>query len=121
MRREAFKDVPLISEMLEGKVSGQALSALKSWLNAAAIGKYYALPPNTPTRYLAAYREAFVRMQEDPDFQEKARIVLDPDYVMMSAEDTQQLVTDVMQTSDADRAYLGLLRDKHGLHSEAGR
>jgi tripartite-type tricarboxylate transporter receptor subunit TctC len=121
VRRDAFPDVPLISEMLEGKVSGNAQSALDSWLNAAAIGKYYALPPNTPAQLVAAYREAFTRMQDDPDFQDKAKVALDPDYAMMSAEDTRQLVSDVMRTTDADRQYLGLLRDKHGLYSEAGR
>lgn len=121
VRRAAFKDVPLISEQLEGKVKGQTLSALKSWLNAAAIGKFYALPPNTPAPYVASYRDAFTRMQADLDFQEKAKIALDPDYQMMSAEDTRQLVVAVMGTSDKDREYLSYLRDKHGLHSEAGR
>jgi len=121
VRRGAFKDVPLISEQLNHKISGQALSALKSWLNAAAIGKFYALPPNTPAHYVAAYRDAFSRMEADPEFQEKAKIALDPDYEMMSAADIKELVVAVMATSDKDREYLGQLRDKHGLHSEAGR
>src|SRR3954452_13604034 len=44
VRRAAFKDVAVISEQLNQKISGQPLSALKSCLKAAAIGKFYALP-----------------------------------------------------------------------------
>jgi tripartite-type tricarboxylate transporter receptor subunit TctC len=121
VRRETFRDVPLISEQLEGKVDARALSGLKSWLNAAAIGKFYALAPGTPAPLVAAYRSAFTRMQDDPDFQEKARTALDPDYEMMSAEDTRQLVAAVMGTSDQDREFLAQLREKHGLQSEASR
>ena len=115
VRRRAFEDVPLISEQLAPKIHAAALSALKSWLNAAAIGKFYALPPNTPVAYATAYRNAFTRMQADPEFQEKAKIALDPDYEMMSAADIKALVAAVMSTSDADREYLGQLRLKHGL------
>jgi tripartite-type tricarboxylate transporter receptor subunit TctC len=121
VRRPAFKDVPLISEQLAGKVNERAQSALNSWLNAAAIGKFYALPPGTPQQLVAAYRSAFARMQDDPEFQEKARLALDPDYEMMSADDTRQLVAAVMGTSDKDREFLGELRERHGLQSEAGR
>jgi tripartite-type tricarboxylate transporter receptor subunit TctC len=121
VRRGAFKDVPLISEQLSGKLDARAQSALNSWLNAAAIGKFYALPPKTPVQLVAAYRSAYTQMQQDPEFQEKARVALDPDYEMMSAEDTRQLVAAVMATSDQDREFLAQLRDKHGLQSEAGR
>ena len=44
----SFADTPLISELLDGKIDSKAQSALNSWLNAAAIGKFYALPPKTP-------------------------------------------------------------------------
>src|SRR3954454_14020237 len=121
VRRGVFNDVPLISEQLAPKVNGIAQSALTSWLNAAAMGKFYALAPATPASYAAAYRDAFIRMQADPEFQERAKVALDPDYEMMSASDTKTLVSAVMATTDADREYLGYLRDKHGLQSEAGR
>ncbi len=115
VHRRTFKDVPLISEQLAYKIHGVALSALERWLKAAAIGKFYALPPDTPAAYAAAYRDAFTRMQADPEFQNKAKVALDPDYEMMSAADTKALVTAVMATSDADRAYLAQLRLKYGM------
>jgi tripartite-type tricarboxylate transporter receptor subunit TctC len=115
MRRGGFDDVPLISEQLAPKIHGQARSALNSWLNAAAIGKFYALPPDTPKSYTTAFRNAFTRMQSDPEFQEKAKVALDPDYEMMSAADTKALVAAVMATSDSDREFFMQLRAKHGL------
>ncbi len=115
VRRGVFKDVPLISEQLADKVNGRAQSALTSWLNAAAMGKFYALPPNTAASYAAAYRAAFARMQADPEFQEKAKVALDPDYEMMSATDTKALVRAVMATSDAERDFLAQMRSRHGL------
>jgi hypothetical protein len=121
VRREAFPDVPLISDLLADKIKGEGLSSFNSWLKAAAIGKYYALPPKTPAAIVAAYRDAFTKMQKDPDFQEKAKTALDPDYEMMSAEDTHHLISDVMQTSDKDRDFLLYLRNKYGLQSEDGK
>src|SRR5581483_10988341 len=120
-RREVFPDVPLISELLDGKITGQALSAFNGWLKAAAIGKYYALPPKTPANYIAAYREAFTRMQDDPEFKQQAKTVLDPDYAMMSAEDTRQLVADIMTTAKEDVAFLNQLRSKYGLQSDGSK
>jgi tripartite-type tricarboxylate transporter receptor subunit TctC len=114
-RREAFTDVPLLSEALDGKLTGAAGRAFDSWLKTVQIGKYYALPPNTPAAYRDAYRDAFTRMQDDPDWQQQAKAALDPDYVMMSAEETRQLVSDLVATADEDLDVLNRLRSKYGL------
>jgi tripartite-type tricarboxylate transporter receptor subunit TctC len=119
VRRKSFADTPTISELLAGKLPKQALSALNSWLNAAAIGKFYALPPNTPGPIVAAYREAFLKMDTDPDFVEKAKSILDPDYELQSGDDIHQLVKNLMAQSEEDRAYLIELRLKHGLSAES--
>ena len=54
----------------------------------------------------------------DPEFQEKAKAVLDPDYELQSGNDIHQLVKNAMSQSDEDRAYLIQLRLKHGLSGE---
>lgn len=119
VRRKSFADTPTISEMLAGKLDKQGSSALNSWLNAAAIGKFYALPPNTPTPIVAAFRDAFMKMDTDPDFVEKAKSILDPDYELQSGDDIHQLVKNLMAQSEEDRAYLVQLRLKHGLSAES--
>jgi tripartite-type tricarboxylate transporter receptor subunit TctC len=116
-RREAFPDVPLLSELLDGKIGGLERRAFENWLRTVQIGKYYALPPNTPGTYLAAYRKAFARMQDDPEFRQQARSSLDPDYVMMSAADIRGLIEGLMATPDEDLEFIGRLREKHALPS----
>ena len=116
-RREPFSDVPLLSDALDGKLAGAAMRAFDSWLKTVQIGKYYALPPNTAAAYRAAYRDAFTRMQDDPDWQQQAKAAIDPDYVMMTAEDTRQLVSDLVATADEDLEFLNRLRSKYGLPS----
>jgi tripartite-type tricarboxylate transporter receptor subunit TctC len=116
-RRDAFPDVPLASDAFAGKLGGTAQHAFDSWLKTVQIGKYYALPPNAPANYLAAYREAFRKMQDDPDFQQQAKTALDPDYVMMSAEETRQLIEVLVATPEEDLEFLNRLRAKYGLPS----
>jgi len=114
-RREAFPDVPLQTGLLDGKLAGPARRAFDSWLRTIQIGKYYALPPNSPPGYLAAYRKAFMRMQADPEFRRLAATELDPDYVMMSAQDTKQLIEDLAAVPEQDIEFLNRLRNKYGL------
>jgi hypothetical protein len=54
-------------------------------------------------------------MQDDPDWQQQAKATIDPDYVMMSAEETRQLVSDLVATADEDLDVLNRLRSKYGL------
>jgi len=114
-RREGFADVPLLTQLLDGKLTGATRSAFESWLRTVEIGKYYALPPNTPAEYLAAYRTAFERMQDDPEFRELARKAIDPDYVMMSAADTRNLIEDLVATPAEALEFINRLRHKYGL------
>jgi hypothetical protein len=107
----------LATEILDGKMSGGARRACESWLKTVQIGKYYALPPNTPAHYLEMYRDAFARMQADPDFQQQAKAALDPDYVMMSALETKQLIDELVAMPNEDLEFLNRLRNKYGLPS----
>jgi hypothetical protein len=116
-RRDAFPEVPLATEILSGKLSGTASRAFESWLKTVQIGKYFALPPNTPASYLAAYRDAFVKMQADPEFRQQAKTALDPDYVMMSALETKQLIEDLVAIPNEDLEFLNRLRNKYTLLS----
>jgi hypothetical protein len=116
-RREAYPDVPLSTEIMAGRLSGPAQRAFESWLRSTQIGKYYALPPGTPEALVATYRDAFARMQDDPEFREQARTTIDPDYVMMSGADTKQLIEKLVATPDEDLEFLNRLRSKYGLPS----
>jgi tripartite-type tricarboxylate transporter receptor subunit TctC len=114
-RRDAFPDAPLLSEAFEERTAGAARRAIDNWLKAVQIGKYFALPPRTPAGVVAAYREAFARMQDDPEFRQQAKTAIDPDYVMMSARETKQLIEDLVATPHEDLEFLNRLRNKYGL------
>jgi len=116
-RRDAFPEVPLAIEMLDGKIDGAARRAFDGWLRTVQIGKYYALPPNTPAQYVAAYRNAFAKMLRDPEFQQQAKTAIDPDYVMMSADETNELIAELVAMPDEDLEFLNRLRNKYGLPS----
>jgi hypothetical protein len=60
-RGDAFPDVRLATEILDGKVSGTAGRAFESWLKTVQIGKYHALSPNTLAPNAAVYRYTFAK------------------------------------------------------------
>lgn len=120
-RRDGFPDVPLLSELLDDRIASAARGAFMSWLRTVQIGKYYALPPSTPERYLAAYRTAFAAMEADPEFKQLARTAIDPDYIMMSGTDTRRLIGEVVDTPGEALELINRLLRKYGLPSgEAG-
>lgn len=114
-RRDGFEGVPLISEAVEGKLTGQARSAFNGWLDSIQIGKYFALPPNTPPAYAAAYQTAYLKMDEDPEFKKQADQALEPDYVLMTAKELTTLVDRMAATPEDDYRYVDRLREKYGL------
>jgi tripartite-type tricarboxylate transporter receptor subunit TctC len=115
--RESFTDIPLLSDALAARLPAPGRSAFENWLKTVQIGKYYALPPNTPASYVAAYRAAFAAMQNDPEFVREARAAIDPDYVMMTAQETASLIADLAETPNQDLEFLNRLRNKYGLPS----
>ena len=54
-------------------------------------------------------------MQADPDFRQQAMTALDPDYIMVSAQDTRQLIEDLVAAPNEDLEFLNRLRDRYGL------
>ena len=66
---------------------------------------------------LAADRAAFARMQDDPEFRQLAKSAIDPDYVMMSAVDTKNLIEELVATPADALELINGLRRKYGLPS----
>jgi tripartite-type tricarboxylate transporter receptor subunit TctC len=114
-RRAGFPDIPILSELLEGKLPKEAESAYRSWLETTQIGKFFALPPGTPDAVVAAYRTAFRKMEGDPEFKALAAAQLDSDYVMQTPEDVRDVITAVVATPEADLAFINQLRAKVGV------
>lgn len=114
-RRDGFEHVPLISEALEGKLAGPARSAFQSWLDSIQIGKYFAMPPNAPDNYVAAYQKAYLKMNDDPEFRKQAVLAMEPDYILMTAAEVAELVDRMSAAAEEDYRYVDRLREKYGL------
>jgi hypothetical protein len=114
-RRGAFPEVPLFSELVGPKLSGKAVTAFRNWQRTNELGKYFALPPKTPPEIVQAWRHSFAGMEEDPDFKEAASAQLDPDYNLLSHQETLKIVQDMAAIPEEDLAYLIHLREKYGL------
>jgi hypothetical protein len=59
-------------------------------------------------------------MQRDPEFQQQAKSALDQDYVLMSGDETMQLIADLVAIPEEDLEFLNRLRNKYGLPSKDG-
>lgn len=120
VRRDQFRDVALMTELLEGKLNAEGTRAFAAWTETIKLGKYFALPPNTPEAYVKAYRAAYEKMQSDAEFKAQAEIGIEPGYVMMTAAETVETIKRIAAIPDADLALIDRMRDKYALPAGDG-
>src|SRR5262245_29152089 len=76
--RPEFADVPVIEDLLAGKVVEPLMrDAYAYWSANSSIDKWAALPPNPPKVMLDAYRDAYGKMMQDAEFVERGRKMSD--------------------------------------------
>jgi tripartite-type tricarboxylate transporter receptor subunit TctC len=113
----AYGPAPILGDQLAGKLSDPlAQQAFEYWKNTTQVGQWLALPPATPAPIVAAYRQAFIKTLNNPDFIEKLKRV-NTDIVPMSAEDTTALLKRLAATSDEATGYVQTLQKKQGIHT----
>lgn len=113
--RKTFPDIAVFPDLVLPKVDGVAKEAFESWLYSNQVGKWFALPPNTPADVVETYRNAYQQIMKDPHFVEQARNQFSADFEPMSAHDVTLVVNALASTSDAALHYTTELRVKHGL------
>jgi hypothetical protein len=113
--RPDFGDTPTLAKLMEGKIHDPlARAAFDYWSNISSIDKWLALPPRTPSAMLAAYRDAYGRMVQDPEFIERGKRTSD-DFVPMSSAEVETMVRALGATPAAAFDYTGALLKKQGL------
>lgn len=120
VRRDQFPDVPLVSELLEGKLTPDGRRAFAAWTETVKLGKFFALPPNTPPALVSVYRDAYEKMQSDPEFKVQAEIGIEPGYVMMTADETVEVINRIAAIPDADLELIDRMREKYHLPAGEG-
>jgi tripartite-type tricarboxylate transporter receptor subunit TctC len=113
--RMAFRDAPVLPDLVGTKVDGVAKEAFESWLYSNQVGKWFALPPKTPDDVVETYRAAYQKVMKDPQFLEQAHKQFSADFEPMSANDVTLVIKALASTSDEALNYMTKLRVKHGL------
>lgn len=120
-RRKAYPDVPLITELLEGKMDAEGLEAFRNWVPGNQIGKWFTLPPNTPPAILSTYRAAFDKIGSDPEFIKLAQQQIDPDFSMTSGKDLEDIAHVLANSSPRSQAFMdGIYEKIAALRSSSG-
>jgi putative tricarboxylic transport membrane protein len=113
--RPEFGDVPAFTKMIEGKLTQTVTSRAYDYsLATMAADKWFALPPGTPPPVVEAYRQAYARFSQSPEFLERGRRLSD-DFVPMTVEEISDLINTIGNTPPEATAFLDSLHRKQGL------
>ena len=113
-----LKTTPLLDKMMEGKIKDQtAREAYEYWRDLSYVFKWFALPQETPKPIVDAYRAAFVKIVEDPEFALKSEN-LTPGVTHYPVEDLVANVAEVAAVHPAALDYMTQLLREQGLNVE---
>ena len=102
-----LEDVPLALDFTDTPDDQALLGALALMRR---IGRYYALPPETPDELVNQMRRAFLQTMSDPVFRQnaaRAGLEIDP----MSGEDVSAAITSLLQLNESTRTRLARIVD----------
>jgi tripartite-type tricarboxylate transporter receptor subunit TctC len=110
-----FPDVPVFANMgQETRLQGRALAAYEVWKSYSQIGKWFALPPQTPEALVVLYRQAFHAAVNDPEFKQAFVGRISPELYEMGPQDLTKLLHDMVEaTTDDSYAFLDELTKKY--------
>jgi tripartite-type tricarboxylate transporter receptor subunit TctC len=117
--REDYPDIPLFPPDIAPRLAGTARDAFDYFLFSSAVGKWLALAPGTPAELVRAWRDAYRRTCDDPEFLAAARLEIGEDFAPMPAEDLTLAAKRLAETSDAALSFEAGLKTKHGLANPA--
>jgi tripartite-type tricarboxylate transporter receptor subunit TctC len=116
--RSDFPDAPLLPVMLAGKISDPvAAKSFEYWTSLESKDKWLALPPGTPADIVQVYRDAFLKMTQDPEFNARAKVMAD-DFTPTTWEDLQSWIKTMGDTSRESLDYLSVMLRHQGVAVE---
>jgi tripartite-type tricarboxylate transporter receptor subunit TctC len=75
------------------------------------------LPPGTPAEIVQVYRDAFVKVAEDPDFLARAKGMAE-DFTPTSWQDLQSWIKTMAETPPEAIAFLAVMLHHQGVKAE---
>jgi tripartite-type tricarboxylate transporter receptor subunit TctC len=113
--RPEFPTIPILADLLESKLTSTiARQSFATWQAVLLTDKFYALPPGTPAPIVAAYREAYRKIMDDPEFNARG-LKLSEVFEPMTFEDVNSLVKHIVDTPLEATDYVNSLLRKQGL------
>ncbi|MQA66151.1 MAG: hypothetical protein GEU76_09660 [Alphaproteobacteria bacterium] len=116
--RISFPKVPVMPDLMKGKLKGDALQAFNFWVKTNQIDKWYALPPGTSKDIVETYRTAYGKVVKDPEFLKFARLQFSEDFSPQTAQDVIELVGATAYPDAKIFTYLHDMAVRHGLPGE---
>jgi tripartite-type tricarboxylate transporter receptor subunit TctC len=114
-----FPDVPVFSDLVKPKLNeAQAVKAFEAWETLSRIGKWVALPPNTPPEIVATYRKAFLEMVKDEQFKLEADRILGHGFTVATGEEMQRITQVSAAISDDELNFFVQLKKNIGINVE---
>lgn len=118
--RPSFKAVPTMHELLRKanipKVAWDGFNVLTGPSN---IDKWMGLPPNTPAPIVAAFRAAYTKAFNDPEFKKIAAKQFSAEVTMIKGDVVSQMVKEIHSASEEAVGYGLKLRIKYGLAAQS--
>jgi tripartite-type tricarboxylate transporter receptor subunit TctC len=116
--RSDFPDAPLLPVMLTGKISDPiAAKSFEYWTSLESKDKWLALPPGTPAEIVQLYRDAFVKMTQDPEFNARAKVMAD-DFTPTTWQDLQSWIKTMGETPREALDFLSVMLRHQGVAVE---
>ena len=112
--RSSFKDVAIFPELMAAKNVGKlAMAGYESWMGPSTVDKWLTLPPKTPPEYVKAYRDAFQKAVNDPEFLKIARKQFSIDLTAMTGETLEKRIVQIVDAPKEALDYASKLRKKY--------
>lgn len=113
-RRTEFPDVPVFEDLAKDqRPGGIAWQAYTIWAGADSVGRPLQAAPKTPAHITRALREAFVRMQESPEFKAELKRISGEDAQILLAADAEAILRRLLVVSPAVQEYINGLMKKY--------
>ena len=99
--RADLESVPVLSDLLEGKLDAQAQETFNVWAQATNIGKWLTLASGTPPEIVKVYRDAFDKVAADPEFNKIGQQQIDAEFGMIGGKDLEIIGKQMANASPA--------------------
>jgi tripartite-type tricarboxylate transporter receptor subunit TctC len=116
--RSDFPDAPMLHKLLDGKIKDPiAQKSFEYWASLESKDKWLALPPGTPAEIVNVYREAFLKLLDDPEFVARAK-VMSEDFTPTYWQDLQSWIQTMADTPREAIEYISVMLRHQGVMVE---